>query len=354
MQTGDSITASDIKRLARELGADEVGIGNIERWKGSPRQMDPLQIMPECKSVIVCGFRVMRGSLRGIEEGTMFSNYAAMGYGGVTYIRMPPVMWGLAGAIEDAGYEAMPLGQIDCWRSYDDAGKVWSGFSRPVAEGKAAPDVSPHTRVAAYLAGLGEFGWSKVFLSPKYGPRMRYGLVLSELELEPDPIYSGPKLCNKCMACAKECPANAIPSDPKDGEGITFADGSRVEWGRFDAIRCCNCFSGGEIPEDQDGVKPERAYSNWLGMKSVNGAHGPFHHKPSPVYWTGQAVCGGKGCVRACMMSLEARKAIANTFKEKFRRRKPWSVDWSAPAPVVEHPVASFNQQAEKPKDDVS
>ena len=31
--------------------------------------------------MIVMGFRVMRGSLRGIEEGTFFSNYAAMGYG---------------------------------------------------------------------------------------------------------------------------------------------------------------------------------------------------------------------------------------------------------------------------------
>ncbi|MFA6292797.1 MAG: 4Fe-4S binding protein [Victivallales bacterium] len=348
------ISSADIKKHARSLGADLVGIGNIERWKGSPRQMDPLQIMPECRSVIVCGFRVMRGSLRGVEEGTMFSNYASMGYGGITYIRMPPIMWGVAGAIEDAGYEAMPLGQIDCWRSYDDAGKVWDGFSRPVAEGKAAPDVSPHTRVAAYLAGLGEFGWSKVFLNPKYGPRVRYGLVLTELELEPDPIYQGPKLCNQCMACARECPANAISSDPNRKDHITFADGSTVEWGEFDAVRCCNCFSGGEIPEDLAGVKDEEIYSAWLGLKSVNGSHGPFYKKPNPVYWTGQAVCGGKGCVRACMMSLEARGVIENTFHQKFRRRKAWSVDWSAPAPAVEHPVESFNRQTEKPKDDVS
>jgi epoxyqueuosine reductase len=348
------ITSKDIKQLAHELGAELCGIGNIERWKGSPRQMDPLQIMPECRSVIVCGFRVMRGSLRGIEEGTMFSNYAAMGYGGLTYIRMPPVMWGLAGAIEDAGYEAMPLGQIDCWRSYDDAGRVWDRFSRPVAEGKAAPDVSPHTRVAAYLAGLGEFGWSKVFLNPQYGPRVRYGLVLTELELEPDPIYKGPALCNQCMACARECPAEAISKDKTKTESITFADGSTVTWGEFDAIRCCNCFSGGEIPADQAGVAPDKAYSNWLGLKSVNGAHGPFYTKPSPVYFTGQAICGGKGCVRACMMSLEARGAIKNTFHQKFRRRKPWSVDWASPAPGIEHPVDRYNVQTEKPKDDVS
>ena len=43
--------------------------------------MDPRYIMPEAKSLIVIGFRVMRGSLRGIEEGTFFSNYSSMGYG---------------------------------------------------------------------------------------------------------------------------------------------------------------------------------------------------------------------------------------------------------------------------------
>ncbi len=356
MNSPRDLSAATVKQLALDLGADLVGIGNIERWAGSPRQMDPRQIMPECRSIIVCGFRVHRGTLRGIEEGTLFANYAAMGYGGVTYLRMPPVMWGLSNALEDDGYEAIPYGQIDAWRSYDDAGKVWDRFSRPVAEGKAAPDVNPHTRVAAYLAGLGEFGWSKVFLNPKYGPRVRYGIVMTELELEPDPIYSGPALCNQCMACARDCPAGAIPSDPQNTEGITFADGSRVEWGRFDAVRCCNCFSGGEIPEDIEAMKPEETYSSWLGLKSVNGAHGPFYKKPSPVYWTGQAVCGGKGCVRACMISLEARGAIGNTFKTKFRRRPPWSVDWSQPAPEIEHPVEAFNRDAlaAKPQDDVS
>ena len=76
----------DIKKQALAFGADEVSIGNIERWEGAPIQMDPKQIMPECKSIIAMSFRVMRGSMRGIEEGTFFSNYSAMGYGGITYL----------------------------------------------------------------------------------------------------------------------------------------------------------------------------------------------------------------------------------------------------------------------------
>ena len=70
--------ALEVKRRALEMGADVVGIGSIDRWADAPLQMDPKQIMPECKSIIGMVFRVERGSLRGVEEGTYFSNYSAM------------------------------------------------------------------------------------------------------------------------------------------------------------------------------------------------------------------------------------------------------------------------------------
>ena len=95
-----TLTASDIKQKARELGADAVAIGSIDRWEGAPIQQDPRQIMPECKSVIAMAFRVMRGTLRGIEEGTFFSNYSAMGYGGITYLYMPTTVINLSKCIE--------------------------------------------------------------------------------------------------------------------------------------------------------------------------------------------------------------------------------------------------------------
>ena len=83
------MTKEEVKALAMSLGADAVGIASMDRFEGAPKQMDPRYIMPEAKSMIVMLFRVMRGSLRGIEEGTFFSNYSAMGYGGITYLYMP-------------------------------------------------------------------------------------------------------------------------------------------------------------------------------------------------------------------------------------------------------------------------
>jgi len=122
-----SITAAEVKAYARELGADVVGIAPAERWEGAPIQMDPRQIMPEAKSVIAMAFRVMRGSLRGIEEGTFFSNYSSMGYGGLTYLYMPLVVINLAKAIEDHGYEAIPYGHQSDWRAVLSSSIIWRG-----------------------------------------------------------------------------------------------------------------------------------------------------------------------------------------------------------------------------------
>ena len=135
------ITSQDIKAAAKRMGADIVGIGSIDRWSTAPIQMDPKQIMPNAKSVIALGFRVLRGSLRGIEEGTYFSNYSSMGYGGITYLYMPMTIINLSKMIEDAGYEAVPMGHQSDWRAIDNTGYMKENFSRPVAPGKAAPDV---------------------------------------------------------------------------------------------------------------------------------------------------------------------------------------------------------------------
>ncbi len=329
------LTAEAVKRRALECGADLVGIGSIERWAGAPVQMDPKQIMPECRSVVVCGFRTMRGCLRGIEEGTFFSNYSAMGYGGTTFLYMPMTLINLAKFIEDHGQEAIPIGQIDEWRAIDNAGRRWPDHSRPVAAGKAAPDVQVHTRIAAYLAGLGEFGYSKVLLTPEFGPRQRFGILLTEADLAPDPIYAGPALCNRCMACVRDCPGGAISAE--ETVKVTLA-GREVEWAEIDVVACDIAFRGGRRMTDEEAADTDDRYCRlWFDVENnipvTRDSHTPFVHKPRNLYHTGEAVCGGRGCLRACVISCEARGVLKNRFHQEFRRRPRWTVDWSQPAP---------------------
>ena len=319
------LTSEKVKKVALSLGADMVGIANIERWEGAPVQMDPRQIMPEAKSVVVMGFRVMRGSLRGIEEGTLFSNYSSMGYGGITYLYMPIVVMNLSKYIEDHGYEALPMGHQSDWRAIDNGGELRANYSRPVAEGRAAPDVMIHMRIAGFLAGLGEIGYSKMFLSPQFGPRNRLGIIITEAELEPDPLYDGPKLCNRCMACVRECPGKAISATKT--VKVTLA-GREVEWGEIDLEACGIAFVGGKLAgEGEAGDYMQDFYGD---RPITRGSITPFYRKPKNLYNTGQAIGGGLGCMRACMISLEKRGVLQNKFAMPFRRRKPWSVvDWS-------------------------
>jgi epoxyqueuosine reductase len=317
------ITAEQVKARARALGADAVAIGSIDRWEGAPLQMDPRQIMPEAQSIIAMAFRVNRGSLRGIEEGTFFSNYSSMGYGGLTYLYMPLVVINLAKYIEDDGWEAIPYGHQSDWRAIGNDGSLREGYSVPVAPGRAKPDVMVHLRIAAYLSGLGEIGYSKVFLTPQFGPRQRLGIVITEARLEPDPIYDGPELCNRCMACVRECPVNAIPADRT--VKVTLA-GHELEWADIDLDYCGIGLRGG-APMADDEHEPEYHPSPYP-MKMKRGEHTPFYKKPRTLYNTGEAVCGGRGCLRACMINLEARGVLENKFHDKFRRRKPWIVDW--------------------------
>ncbi|MFW5869045.1 MAG: (4Fe-4S)-binding protein, partial [Armatimonadota bacterium] len=188
------LKAQDVKEYALQAGADLVGIAPMSRWEGAPKQMDARYICPDAKSMIALGFRIPRGTLRGVEEGTFYVSYASMGYAAINHVLQPMVLWRITAMLEDAGYETMPIANNFPWTNTDSSGQNPEkmgvpnpNFSMPVSPDKPAPDVFPHLRLAAYMAGLGEIGWSKMFLSPRFGPRQRIAILLTDAELEPDP-----------------------------------------------------------------------------------------------------------------------------------------------------------------------
>ncbi|MBR2292820.1 MAG: epoxyqueuosine reductase [Clostridia bacterium] len=328
------ITSQDIKAAAKRMGADIVGIGSIDRWSTAPIQMDPKQIMPKAKSIIALGFRVLRGSLRGVEEGTYFSNYSAMGYGGITYLYMPMTVINLSKLIEDAGYEAVPMGHQSDWRAIDNSGYLKENYSRPVSPGKAAPDVMISMRIAGFLCGLGEIGYSKMLLTPEFGPRVRVGIIITELELDPDPIMEPGTLCNRCMACVRECPGGCIPADRTVKENVGGYD---LEWADVDMAKCDWVFQGGaECKEGERGDYFDDVSKSKAGKYKPSEIN-PFNKAPARLYNSGKAICGAKGCTRACMISLEKRGVLKNKFENPFRTEKPWKVDWSQEAIEVDY-----------------
>lgn len=309
------VTAAEVKQKAKEYGADLCGISPMSRFEGCPKQYDGRYIFPGAKSMIVLGFRIARGLFRGIEEGTYFSAYPSMGYAAMNQIYIPNVLHRLTSFLEDDGNESIPIMFFAGPSNNTVTGEFREGWSRNVAPDKPYPDIMLHFRMCAFMAGLGEFGWSKVFLTPEFGPRVRFAVILTDAELEADPIYEG-HICDRCKLCARNCSGHAISMT--ESVKATCA-GHEIEFGKLDEHACEKGLNGG-----------------------LNGELDPFDGKYPNQFGYGRAIEGGAGCMRACFIHLEQRGKLLNKFHNKFRTETPWSIDRTKPYELSEDIVENY------------
>ena len=357
------LTSQMIKEVARAAGADVCGIGPMSRFDGAPDEMNPQFLFPEAKSVIGFVFRIPRGVQRGIEEGTQFFQYPSMAYGGINEIFAPAVLYQVGKLIEDEGYEAFvyrntgargvvsdmdgspgntlsPEEQIEINENAktSTAHHRTVQFTRPVREGTVAPDLQFSFRLAAVACGLGEIGYSKMLLTPQFGPLQRLAFLFTDAELEYDEMYSGEPLCRRCGACVRECPGACIP-DMNSGKTVTVNLAGKIcEWADIDMWRCYayythagryqNPFVPKEVWDEnadgaldlmeKDGVAADEAEI----MKVYTALQKYF---PS---WVGynMAKCGG--CIRGCVSMLEKKGGcMEGRFERPLRTKKPWRMD---------------------------
>lgn len=63
-------------------------------------------------------------------------------------------------------------------------------------------------KIAANLAGLGFMGKSGLFITEKYGPRVRFATILTNYKLNGENL--GESKCGDCNLCVSACPCGAI------------------------------------------------------------------------------------------------------------------------------------------------
>ncbi|HBE01122.1 MAG: hypothetical protein A2096_08850 [Spirochaetes bacterium GWF1_41_5] len=330
------LTSKKIKKLAKKNGADLVGITTMHRFEGLPKQMDPRTIFPEAKSMIVLGFRMLRGNYRGVEEGTFFATHNLMGYEGTRWIFQPVVLWNFTKILEDHGFESIPIPDHFPWSNIDNInpdnigqdflyvnvsnyGKTGNTWSRPVDSERPKPDVFFQLKIAGSLAGLGEIGHSGIFLTPEYGPRQMLAAIITDAPLEPDPVFQG-SICDNCMECVKNCPAKAISTHEK--VKIQLIDNS-FEWAKLDFNRCSIALHGGVKDYNPFMLtkEDEKGFTEAPYTKSM-------HYKIGPHYQYGRSISGFRGCHIACMIHLEEKGILKNKFKNPFRTKQPWKINW--------------------------
>ena len=183
--------------------------------------------------------------------------------------------------------------------------------------------------------GLGEIGYSKMLLTPQFGPLQRVAFLFTDAELEYDEMYHGEPLCRHCYACVRECPGHCIPMDKKVRVDL---DGKICEWGDIDMWRCYafythagryyNPFVPKEVfDENENGsldlLEGKTDVANEQEIMKVYTALQKYF--PS---WVGynMAKCGG--CIRACVSMLEKKGGcMEGRFQAPLRTKKAWKLD---------------------------
>ena len=269
-----------IMSAAKKEGIDLVGFAPKSRFSEIDAAHNPFSIFPEGKTVIMLGKRICRGSLRGVEEGTNFSDYALFGKNWLEDEFLSLSCYNLVNVIEDNGWEAVPL--------FDNPPETApSGIA--VSPDRPAPNVFPDFTYAAVAAGICEIGYLGIPLSKTLGSRQRFQMIITDAEIEPSPLLEK-RICDGCQECVYACPYGAISKS--ETETVTVC-GKEMKVAKINYDICKQC---------KNGAIPNRFTQNG---------------KPDRV----AAICN-----RSCMCHLEENHRLDTSFENPFRKREAWSI----------------------------
>lgn len=245
----DNKSAADltlqVKETALKFGAHLVGATGVERIEGAPPGFRATDIMPAAKSVVVMCVALPQG----LSDCWVQSIWAYLYYGyALPNKKLGHAAFNLATWLQHKGHKSFPVVPTTFMKNCD-------------VEDPRGEFSHKH---AAFAAGLGEFGINNLFMTPQFGTHNRFVSVLTSAELEPDPLYDGPPLCDRCEKCVRACPVDAIiTSETKSGEiaGKTF------EYAGIDKMACSTAlvglFRGAGGVLDVPAPKKKRRWNKW-------------------------------------------------------------------------------------------
>jgi len=216
---------ADVKQMALALGADLVGIASPSRYDGAPPKVRPQAHLPEAKAVIVMAVHHLDASVDfGAEPNSNFPGGFQIGM----IPKLDTIAYRLARYVEALGYATVPIACTTFWHHRQ-------------AEGVPFDHAASFSHINALsAAGLGEYGWHGMAMSPKYGPRQRIISVITAAPLIPDPLYTGEPLCDRCKLCETACwGENYRPDHLLEPKTISFTiEGKKFEYAHINRWRC--------------------------------------------------------------------------------------------------------------------
>ena len=211
-----------LKELALREGASLVGVAPTERFAGAPRGHGPLDFIPSARAVISIAIKLPDGIVD--REGYLAEAeyppdvrhrvlethfYNKQGYA-LPNLLLDMVAYRLTLLLESEGHRTLPIPATMASYTMPDMSPKEVGYF----------GVFSH-RHAAVRAGLGEFGYNNIVLTPRYGPRVRFASLITTAPLLPDPLLTEPVcLREDCRKCLDVCPVGALALRPERADGI--------------------------------------------------------------------------------------------------------------------------------------
>lgn len=204
-------------RIYAKSDMDYVGICPASALNDEPHGRRPADLLPNAKSVIVFGRRLISGTvhakMRAWEGGSPLGASSYSAHSSVLSVNQLCMKetYEIAQYLENTFHcLAMPLTN-NVLQAVQPEGNYAPFFADPY---KAGLPIDIYK--AAVAAGIGEMGWNHRVITPDNGPRVYLCAIVTSLEFEEyDKPYGGPRLCDpeKCHVCSAVCPAHALSKD---------------------------------------------------------------------------------------------------------------------------------------------
>jgi epoxyqueuosine reductase QueG len=182
-------TSAEIKELARHCGADLCGIAPVERFENAPEGFHPFNIYPGAKSVIAIAVREPESALYSASP-VPYTFVSEKVLGKVFDITIEMVS-----GLEKSKIVAIPI-----------PSEPYEYWDKETMTGKGILSL----KHAGYLAGLGVIGRNTLLVNKQYGNLIRLGAIITNAELEGDPLQDFVFCNDACNLCIDGCPGGAI------------------------------------------------------------------------------------------------------------------------------------------------
>jgi len=186
--------ASELKYFALSQGLVAIGSAPVAAYSGAPQGHRPEEFLPDAKTVITFTYRMNQAAIMKLPQTR---GQYMMEFNTVNQL-LSQAGHKITRLLEEKGYPSLAISPEAAIGDYP---RLKADFSH---------------KHSAVLCGLGQFGLNNLLLTPKYGPGVRLGSIITTAEITLDNPPLGDNLCDNCGQCVRNCPAGALGSYQED------------------------------------------------------------------------------------------------------------------------------------------